>query len=751
MANSDNEGGKRRSKIGKVKAFEEMLLKDVPDGAMKANEPLQGMLEGHVDSSLALTSTQPQIVRNAALLHYLSTLASSRAMGDTFDFQFVKSLLDSGADVNTTDVNGQTILHEVARSWQTDVAVFLFQNGARIDIQDSFGRAPLHVAAAVDYPEMVEFLINNNANINIATFNELQTPIHYAAKNGACRSLKMLLAYDADIISKDSKNRTPLQLAAEMNRTKAAKLLLEEGAPAGVYDSTGNSALSLLIEKAPQVAMEALGQLHSIDHISRREYFFLDHLEGARLNDTSSPALTPLEVATKSNRLDIIMHPVIRRLISVKWRVFGKLGGIGALLLNLLYATLWTVLAVTIPTKDKDAYLPLPEKVWRWIIAVLIAVLTIYEIVQQVSGTLKVQKENSEWRQWRVDDLSRDLQYCHPRWPQERTYLEAEIKAVENPPILASSDYWFYYDWVALTLILATISSQLAFIIIKSDSSYRVYARFACALLLILWIRIMKSARPFEGPGAFVAIFGHIIMDILKWALLFLLIFIPYAASFWITFGSDATGGKVNGYNKLDEMLFNMFSMVVVMDYGYEDLERSDEHMARFLCGTFIIIMAIVLVNVLIAMLSDTFTRVYGNAVANSIMQRAKTIITLERSLSNKRRRRYYDYIRNTCSPEVVTIQPDVNSSDINDRKSVEEMRDDVKEMVDLVQNRFGRRYGKEKMSDLDAVKQDVAHLWKNHERNAAAVKEIRATLEKMLGLANNQDDQSGFGGSSFA
>lgn len=99
------------------------------DGAMKANEPLQGMLEGHVDSSLALTSTQPEIVRNAALLHYLSTLASSRAMGDTFDFQFVKSLLDSGADVNTTDVNGQTILHEVARSWQTDVAVFLFQNG----------------------------------------------------------------------------------------------------------------------------------------------------------------------------------------------------------------------------------------------------------------------------------------------------------------------------------------------------------------------------------------------------------------------------------------------------------------------------------------------------------------------------------------------------------------------------------------------------------------------------------------------
>ena len=84
--------------------------------------------------------------------------------------------------------------------------------GAKIDIQDNFGRAPLHVAAAVDYAEMVEFLINKNANINISTLTEEQTPIHFAAKNGACQSLKMLLAYGADIVSKDSKNRTPLQV-----------------------------------------------------------------------------------------------------------------------------------------------------------------------------------------------------------------------------------------------------------------------------------------------------------------------------------------------------------------------------------------------------------------------------------------------------------------------------------------------------------------------------------------------------------
>lgn len=67
-------------------------------------------------------------------------------------------------------------------------------------------------------------------------------------------------------------------------------------------------------------------------------------------------------------------------------------------------------------------------------------------------------------------------------------------------------------------------------------------------------------------------------------------------------------------------------------------------------------------------------------------------------------------------------------------------------------------RYGKDKMSDLDAVKQDVAQLWKNHERNAAAVKEIRTALEKMLGIADQKSNsgtvlsnQPAFGGSSFA
>lgn len=63
-----------------------------------------------------------------------------------------------------------------------------------------------------------------------------------------------------------------------MNRAKSSKLLVQRGAPACVHDNRGNSALSLLIEKLPDVAIVALNQFHSTCIINRKEFFFLNYL-----------------------------------------------------------------------------------------------------------------------------------------------------------------------------------------------------------------------------------------------------------------------------------------------------------------------------------------------------------------------------------------------------------------------------------------------------------------------------------------
>ena len=169
-----------------------------------------------------------------------------------------------------------------------------------------------------------------------------------------------------------------------MNRAKVAKLLITEGAPACVYDNLGNSALSLLIEKIPEVALEAMDQFHSVDTINRKEFYFLNYLEGTKLKEQKTPARTPLEIAVQNERFDIIMHPVMQRLIGVKWNMYGKWGAILDLVINLLYTILWTVLGVTLPKEGQHLYTPLRDNVWRLILVAILILLTLVETRKQI-------------------------------------------------------------------------------------------------------------------------------------------------------------------------------------------------------------------------------------------------------------------------------------------------------------------------------------------------------------------------------
>lgn len=80
---------------------------------------------------------------------------------------------------------------------------------------------------------------------------------------------------------------------------------MEQGAPVGVYDDGGTSALTLMVEKMPDVAKIALGQFEVVDKALRKNYFYLNYLECETWKKKStlhgkpfkkSFAKTPLEV-----------------------------------------------------------------------------------------------------------------------------------------------------------------------------------------------------------------------------------------------------------------------------------------------------------------------------------------------------------------------------------------------------------------------------------------------------------------------
>lgn len=130
-----------------LKIYEEQQLKEIPGAAKKTGKVMHAALTSEMDSDDyridgKQTNTEMK-VRNHALIHYIAKLAVSNHCNDTFDFSFVESLLKNGADINASDKYGQTVFHEVARSWHPDVAAFLLSKGKWLGYELPNNRWPL--------------------------------------------------------------------------------------------------------------------------------------------------------------------------------------------------------------------------------------------------------------------------------------------------------------------------------------------------------------------------------------------------------------------------------------------------------------------------------------------------------------------------------------------------------------------------------------------------------------------------------
>ena len=96
-----------------------------------------------------------------------------------------------------------------------------------------------------------------------------------------------------------------------LDRSETTKYLIEQGVPVGVCDSSGLPALTLMIQKMPLVAKEALQQFHSTDRANRKQYFYLNYLETKKPGEEISSAKLPMEVSRSFSPLIEVGHLIL--------------------------------------------------------------------------------------------------------------------------------------------------------------------------------------------------------------------------------------------------------------------------------------------------------------------------------------------------------------------------------------------------------------------------------------------------------
>jgi len=193
---------------------------------------------------------------------------------------------------------------------------------------------------------------------------------------------------------------------------------------------------------------------------------------------------------------------------------------------------------------------------------------------------------------WRTRQLNRDMDFCHPRWAQEKTYLESEMKAVRTRKQGLLSDPWNIFDFLTYGCVLTVIATRLASFISasKNDSSLgtEIHLKAYVATLISMWLHFMKSCRPFTTLGPFITMLGHVMKDTITFAFIFAEFFIPYSVAFWILFGGSTNAVKIEAaeeesvdWKNFNDVIFSVWQVMLNVDFNFGALVAVDRLMAQ--------------------------------------------------------------------------------------------------------------------------------------------------------------------------
>ena len=259
---------------------------DVNVGCDGAAPLIRALSKGAFDVATALIQAGADVNIKA---HYPYRTALAEASWRRNSAEFVKLLLQKGANVNAVDFNGKTALQLIlGREQNVDVAHLIYAAGGRlgkISSEDQIGPM-MDAACSFGFTEVVKQLLQ--AGIK-------PTPHHaiLAAQAGQTEMLKQLLAAGLDINQPDEQGKHPFLYAVSFGHLETVQFFVEHGADLTVEESGQGSGTV-----GPALVLASLtGNLPIVKYLIEQK---------TDVNITNRFGTTPLQIASRTGHMEIV-------------------------------------------------------------------------------------------------------------------------------------------------------------------------------------------------------------------------------------------------------------------------------------------------------------------------------------------------------------------------------------------------------------------------------------------------------------
>ena len=169
----------------------------------------------------------------------------------------VRVLVDGGADVNATQVDGMTALHWAVYHDDAATARLLVHAGADADAGNRYGVRPLALAATNANADIVRLLLEAGADANASLLGG-ETVLMTAARTGSPEAVDALVAHGADPDARERRGQTALMWASAEGHTGIVHALVEAGADIRASLTSGFTPLFFAVREGHIDVVETL-------------------------------------------------------------------------------------------------------------------------------------------------------------------------------------------------------------------------------------------------------------------------------------------------------------------------------------------------------------------------------------------------------------------------------------------------------------------------------------------------------------